>query len=63
MPWVPLLGAVICLAQMAGLPWATWERLIVWLALGLAVYLLYGRARSNVARGLPARAAIAEVEG
>ena len=28
MPWVPLLGALICLAQMAGLPGTTWIRLI-----------------------------------
>jgi APA family basic amino acid/polyamine antiporter len=43
MPWVPILGALICLAQMLGLPWRTWERLIIWLALGLAIYFLYGR--------------------
>jgi APA family basic amino acid/polyamine antiporter len=43
-PWVPIvpiLGAVICLAQMIGLPLATWERLIVWLVIGLVVYFSY----------------------
>jgi len=45
-PWVPLAGAVICLAQMAGLPLATWERLIVWLVVGLVVYAAYGRRHS-----------------
>jgi len=41
-PWVPVLGALVCLAQMVSLPWATWERLIVWLVLGLAIYFTAG---------------------
>jgi APA family basic amino acid/polyamine antiporter len=45
MPWVPILGAAICLMQMAALPWPTWERLIVWLLVGLVVYFL--RARTS----------------
>jgi APA family basic amino acid/polyamine antiporter len=49
-PWVPIAGAVFCLAQMIGLPAATWERLVVWLALGLAVYAAYGRVHSVSAR-------------
>jgi APA family basic amino acid/polyamine antiporter len=44
MPWVPILGALICLAQMAGLPGTTWLRLILWLAVGLIIYFGYGRA-------------------
>ena len=61
MPWVPILGALICMAQMAGLPLTTWIRLLVWLAVGLAIYFLYGRrsaARRRQARTeLDARAA------
>jgi len=45
-PLVPMLGAVICFAQMASLPLATWERLVIWLVIGLAVYVGYGRRRS-----------------
>jgi APA family basic amino acid/polyamine antiporter len=45
-PWVPALGVLVCLAQMASLPWATWERLIVWLVLGLVIYFGYSRARA-----------------
>jgi APA family basic amino acid/polyamine antiporter len=42
-PFVPAAGAIICLAQMIGLPLATWERLIIWLVAGLIVYVAYGR--------------------
>jgi APA family basic amino acid/polyamine antiporter len=32
---------------MASLPWATWERLLVWLGLGLAIYFMYSRRRAR----------------
>jgi APA family basic amino acid/polyamine antiporter len=47
-PLTPILGALICLAQMVGLPWHTWERLIIWMAIGLIVYFSYGIHRSKV---------------
>jgi APA family basic amino acid/polyamine antiporter len=50
-PWVPLvpiLGMVICFAQMFALPASTWERLIIWMAIGLAVYFLYGQKHSKL---------------
>lgn len=43
LPYVPLLGAGFCLLQMASLPVQTWERLIIWLAIGMFVYIGYGR--------------------
>jgi APA family basic amino acid/polyamine antiporter len=46
MPWVPIFGAVACAAQMFALPWHTWERLIVWLVIGMVVYFGYSRRRS-----------------
>jgi len=49
MPWVPAVGVLVCVAQMAALPAATWVRLFVWLAMGLVVYLGYGRRRSRAA--------------
>lgn len=63
MPWVPILGAVSCFAQMLGLPWATWERLIVWLVAGLAVYFLYGRRRAALQRTLETRSVTAAPAG
>ena len=47
-PYVPVIGALICLAQMVGLPVATWDRLLIWLSIGLIVYFLYSRRRSAV---------------
>jgi APA family basic amino acid/polyamine antiporter len=46
-PYVPVIGALICLAQMVGLPVATWERLLIWLAIGLAVYFSYSLKAST----------------
>jgi APA family basic amino acid/polyamine antiporter len=53
-PFVPIAGAVICLAQMVGLPIATWERLLIWLGLGLAVYFSYSCRLSRGSRMSPA---------
>jgi APA family basic amino acid/polyamine antiporter len=52
-PWVPvvpILGIGSCLGLMLGLPWPTWERLIIWMALGLTVYLTFGLRHSLIAR-------------
>ena len=50
MPWVPLLGALTCVVQMVGLPWETWARLVVWLVLGMVVYVAYGRSHAAAMR-------------
>jgi APA family basic amino acid/polyamine antiporter len=49
-PFVPIMGILICGYLMSGLPWATWERLIVWLVIGLVIYFTYGKAHSKLAR-------------
>ncbi|HEX5726566.1 MAG TPA: amino acid permease [Longimicrobiaceae bacterium] len=54
MPWVPAIGALVCLVQMAALPGETWVRLVVWLVLGFAVYFLYGARRAQAVRALRA---------
>ena len=43
------LGALGSIFVMAGLPGDTWIRLAVWLVIGLAIYVFYGRHRSRVA--------------
>jgi basic amino acid/polyamine antiporter, APA family len=47
-PLVPILGVVFCLYLMASLPFLTWIRFFVWLAIGLVIYFSYGRFHSRV---------------
>ena len=47
-PFVPVLAVVVCLLLMASLPQATWERLVIWMILGLVIYIAYGRRHSRV---------------
>jgi APA family basic amino acid/polyamine antiporter len=53
MPWVPVVGTLICLYLMSGLPLPTWIRLFVWLAVGLTIYFSYGRVRAAAVRKRP----------
>jgi APA family basic amino acid/polyamine antiporter len=41
-PWVPLFAVVMCGYLMLQLPWVTWVRFFVWLAIGMAIYFAYG---------------------
>ena len=47
-PLFPILGMLICFAQMAALPLDTWLRLIIWMAIGMFIYFFYGKRRSKV---------------
>jgi APA family basic amino acid/polyamine antiporter len=47
-PIVPILGILFCLLLMAGLPLVTWVRLVVWLVIGMTIYLSYGRNHSKL---------------
>lgn len=48
-PFVPIMGIIICLSQMFALPFDTWVRLIAWMAIGLVIYFLYGYRHSKLA--------------
>jgi len=41
-PLIPILGVLVCFGMMAFLPFDTWIRLIVWMLIGLDVYIFYG---------------------
>jgi len=51
-PLVPILGALICFIQMLALPLDTWLRLIIWMALGIVVYFVYGKKRSVLGKAM-----------
>ncbi|MFT9258868.1 MAG: amino acid permease [Acetobacter sp.] len=47
---VPVLGILSCGSVMIFLDHLTWLRLIGWLALGMLIYMLYGRKHSKLAQ-------------
>jgi APA family basic amino acid/polyamine antiporter len=50
-PIIPILSLIFCVLLMAGLPAITWVRFFVWLIIGLFVYFLYSRKRSEFYKG------------
>jgi APA family basic amino acid/polyamine antiporter len=53
-PFTPILSIACCILLMIGLPLETWMRFFVWLILGLVVYFLYSKRRSDLAGGASA---------
>ncbi len=47
-PWVPLGAIGACAWLMRELPWVTWVRFVLWLAIGLAIYFGYSFRRSRL---------------
>lgn len=47
-PWIPALSAVLSVVLMASLPWDSWVRLLSWMALGVALYFVYGYRHSRL---------------
>lgn len=54
-PIVPILGIGTCLFMMVFLPMDTWIRLLVWMLIGLDIYLVYGAKNSNLGNGSATR--------
>ena len=47
-PLVPVLGILCNFVLMLGLGWSNWTRLVVWMAIGMAIYFGYSRHRSKL---------------
>ena len=47
-PLLPILSAVVSFVLMLSLPWSTWERLMIWMAIGVVVYFAYGYRHSRL---------------
>src|SRR6476659_3529978 len=50
LPFVAVMGIVVCGAMIYGLGWTNWMRLIVWLGIGLVFYFSYGMRHSRLAQ-------------
>ena len=48
-PWLPGLSIASCLVLMLSLPLETWLRFVVWLLIGLVIYIIFGRKHSTLA--------------
>ena len=44
-PILPTVSIISCAVLMFSLPWETWLRFVVWLAIGLGIYFGYSRKR------------------
>ncbi|MEV4188998.1 amino acid permease [Streptosporangium canum] len=49
-PLVPILSVLACLYLMLNLPVETWVRFVVWMIIGIIVYVTYGYRHSRVSR-------------
>ena len=50
-PWFPIVGTLFCVYLMYELPGTTWVRFFIWMALGVAIYFLYGIRNSRLRKG------------
>jgi len=51
-PFVPIMGILVCVYLMYALPVDSWWRLAIWLGLGLLIYFVYGKKHSKLQRGI-----------
>ncbi|MFZ4863723.1 amino acid permease [Sphingobacterium sp. Mn56C] len=47
-PLIPILGIIVCVLMMASLPLESWERLGIWMLIGVVVYFVYGKKNSKL---------------
>ncbi|QEC52725.1 amino acid/polyamine/organocation transporter (APC superfamily) [Anseongella ginsenosidimutans] len=49
-PFTPIMGILVCGFLMVSLPWHTWERLLIWMAIGILIYFLYSKRHSKIGK-------------
>lgn len=47
-PVLPILGVIVCVLLMASLPIESWERLGIWLLVGVIIYFFYSKKHSKI---------------
>jgi APA family basic amino acid/polyamine antiporter len=47
-PFIPILGVIVCVLMMAGLGWTNWLRLFAWMAIGVIFYFVYSKKNSKL---------------
>lgn len=50
-PFVPIAGVAVCVYLMYSLPSESWLRLVIWMALGVVIYFVYGKHKSKLSKG------------
>jgi APA family basic amino acid/polyamine antiporter len=50
-PVFPIIGSLLCIYLMIDLPGTTWARFLIWMAIGLLIYFVYGMRNSRLRRG------------
>ncbi len=54
-PLIPILGIIVCVLMMASLPLESWERLAIWMAIGIGLYFAYGKKHSKIRKAMEAK--------
>lgn len=47
-PFVPIAGIAVCFYLMYSLPSESWLRLLIWMAIGVLIYFVYGKNNSKL---------------
>lgn len=53
-PLIPILGIIVCVLMMASLPIESWERLGIWMLLGVVIYFVYSKKNSVLGKQIAA---------
>jgi hypothetical protein len=51
-PYIPIGGSLVCLAQMVFLDWKTWLRCFCWWSIGISWYVLHAHHTGKAAQSL-----------